>query len=261
MIKEVKDVSLLYGTLQNLLSAKDLDAILKVLQHGMQIIFNAQNALFFLYDRKKDALIAQNISGDKRFSDIHNQVVPLHIKQSLLTTSLRQAQPIDSFGRPEDQPSAIIDEQIGRLMGKEGMVCFPMIAHGEHVGVILVGIDQAELSHLLSCLKPLTMFADQAALALYGDYHRRNRLETIQEEVLPLNETVDINQLLLDIVSIIKESLQKDSNIKIQLSFDSSVPAVAVEKNGIELKKELAPRKNKGLNRGLYLNLEVKIDK
>ena len=181
LVKEVRNISLLFGTLQNLLLAEDLDAILEVLQQGLHLLFDVKDVIFFLYDPEKNGLIGKTVPGNDRFSNIHDQIIPLSMGKSLLTTCLRQKKPVDSFSRPDDMP-VIIDEQIKRLIGREGMVCIPLNAHGEHVGVIVLGLDRVEFSHLSNHFKRLTMFAGQAALALQAEYHRKNRLKTIQAE-------------------------------------------------------------------------------
>ena len=53
LLTEVKDISLLYGTLQNLLKAEDRHAILRAVARGLQILFEIQAVLFFCTIRKK----------------------------------------------------------------------------------------------------------------------------------------------------------------------------------------------------------------
>ncbi|MBU3952917.1 MAG: HDOD domain-containing protein, partial [Proteobacteria bacterium] len=50
---EMKDLSLFYGTLQNLLGAKDVPSVLEIVQTGLKIVFNVPRVFFFLLDDKK----------------------------------------------------------------------------------------------------------------------------------------------------------------------------------------------------------------
>jgi signal transduction histidine kinase len=108
----------------------------------------------------------------------------MRAEKSLLVACLREKRPLDSFSAVPKGSAAILDEQITRFIGKEGILCLPMVAHGENVGVILVGLDQIELSHVLNNMKILTMFTAQAALALRLHHLKQFQLRMIQSERL-----------------------------------------------------------------------------
>ena len=184
LVHEVKHFSLLLGTLQDLLVADDQDAILRAIHQGFQILFDLKNVIFFLCDPEKNGLIGKTVTEDKKCSMIKDIIIPMQMEKSLLITSLLQGKPLDSFNWPTDQTRIILDDQIIRLIGKEGVVCLPMFARGERVGVIVIGLDRAEFSHLSKQFKLLSLFSNQAALALHVDYIKRTRLKTIQSERL-----------------------------------------------------------------------------
>jgi signal transduction histidine kinase len=164
LIREVKDIALLQGTLQNLLEAYSEDSILKVVQQGLQVLFD---------------------------NDLINEVViPFQKGKSLLVKSLRQGIPLDFFRDSTKANLAIIDEQLIRLIGKEGIHCLPMIAHKQYVGVIVIGTDGARVSHLSKRIKLLTMFTKQAALALHANYLRQNQARLIQSQRLKASSTM-----------------------------------------------------------------------
>ena len=56
LTSKVKDLSLFYGTLQNLLYAKEIDSVLDIVQNGFKIIFNIPRMFYFLFDEKKSIL-------------------------------------------------------------------------------------------------------------------------------------------------------------------------------------------------------------
>ncbi len=301
LVHEVRDISLVMGTLQNLLEADAEDAIVKVVQKGLQILFDVRNIFFLLYDSEKDSLVGKSIPGDEKSAMMSELIIPMQLKHSLLVTSLAKGMPIDSFTCPTRSPSIISDEQIIRFIGKEGMLCLPMIAHGDHVGVIIIGLDHVEFSHISRHFKFLTLFTNQAALALYTEQMKQDRLNAIQserfgasmavarkvvhevnnplsiiknylrilgmklsengiaqDEIGIINEEIDriglmlqqlttfsggtiekiepvnVNDLLSDLVKIMKESLMKESKIAIQLDLEPSLPNVMTEKNGLK---------------------------
>ena len=54
---KIKDYSLFYGTLENLLMAKDLDSIMEIVQKGLKIIFNVGRVFFFFTDAGQKKII------------------------------------------------------------------------------------------------------------------------------------------------------------------------------------------------------------
>ncbi len=190
LIHEVRDFSLLMGTLQNLIEADDLQGILKVVHQGLQILFDAKNILFFLYDPEEETLIGTTGGENNRDSGIAELVIPFKMGKSLLVRCLVEQQALHSFNASSEAQPIILDEQITRFMGHRGIFCTPMFAHGEHVGVIVLGVNQSDAKHLSSKRKLLNMFASQAALALRVNYFRRNRLKAIQSERLRASSAV-----------------------------------------------------------------------
>jgi signal transduction histidine kinase len=184
LVSTVRDISLLQGTLQNLLEANGQDAILKVVKQGLQVLFDIHRVIFLIHDPEKDALVGKGAGESTEDAMVRELVVPLQTKSCLPVASLRQKTPIDSFSAPEKVGLSILDRQLIRLMGKDGLLCLPMIAHGESVGVILLGIEQARISHLSNQMNLLTMFANQSALALHADIMREVQSKLVQSERL-----------------------------------------------------------------------------
>jgi signal transduction histidine kinase/HD-like signal output (HDOD) protein len=190
LIREVKDIALLQGTLQNLLEAYSEDSILKIVQQGLQVLFDIKDVLFFLYDSERDILTGRGITSNKQNDLINEVVIPFQKGKSLLVKSLRQGIPLDFFRDSTKANLAIVDEQLIRLIGKEGIHCLPMIAHKQYVGVIVIGTDEARVSHLSKRIKLLTMFTKQAALALHANYLRQNQARLIQSQRLKASSTM-----------------------------------------------------------------------
>jgi HD-like signal output (HDOD) protein/nitrogen-specific signal transduction histidine kinase len=184
LIREVRDASLLLGTLQNLLVAEDETAVFKEIQQGLMILFDLRKAFFFLLDSEKNALLGKAIPGDAQSSMIEDLLIPMRMGESLLVRSLNEAKPTDSFGGSENPTPVILDEQIIRFIGKEGILSIPMIAYGEPVGVIALGLEKVEFSHLSKELSLLNMFTNQVALALRVLHLKPSQLKVVQSERL-----------------------------------------------------------------------------
>jgi hypothetical protein len=191
LVRAVRDISLVQSALHNLLGAYGEESILKVVRQGLQVLFNVHSVLFFLYDRERDALVGKGITGNKENDLANDLVIPFQKETNLLVRSLRQKIVLDSFSYSTKAAPTIMDKQFIRFLGKDGMLCLPMVAHGTYVGVIVLGIDDHHIRHLRDQVKLLTMFANQAALALSADYLRQSETNRPRDVLKKIQEVLD----------------------------------------------------------------------
>lgn len=179
---EMENQAVLLGFLQNLLSAEDEYAILKETVGGIQTLFEIPIVHFFIMDPDKRFLKGETLIHDPTFSMIKDMIVPLQMENSLLITCLKNRKITDSFNRPDDTRSVIPDDQIIRFMGKEGIICLPMISCKESIGVIVMGLDKQEFFALSGQINQLELLAGHAAAAMRIHLLKRFQLQQIQQE-------------------------------------------------------------------------------
>jgi len=184
LIREVQDSSVLLGTLMNLLEARDEPSLLAAVYQGLQILFDVHEVFIFLYDADRQGLISTQAGENEKWKMVTGLFVPLTMSKSLLIRALVEQRVLDSFGLETGQGAIILDEQLIRFMGKEGILCVPMFVQDDHVGVIVIGLNKMESTHLSQQFSTLEMFAKQAAVALRGHRIRKTQLKTIQVERL-----------------------------------------------------------------------------
>ncbi len=182
LVREVRDRSLLLGTIRNLVAAQEEKDILKVLQEGFQILFDVQHILFFLYDDEKERLVGKEIETLEAPSRISDLIIPMGLEKSLLVSCLVGGQTLDSFSLGQSPELVITDAQMIRFLRTDGMLCLPLAVRGEYVAVIVVGLDRTQRSHLGKHFKLLEMFKNEAALTLRVEQLRERQLRKIQSE-------------------------------------------------------------------------------
>ena len=115
-----------------------------------------------------------------------------------------------------------------RFLNKTGMLCIPLCARGENLGVIVIGLDQNESSRVLEHAHWMNQISSQAAIALYVDYLKQNQSERIQSERLRATSTLtkklvhELNtplSIIKNYVAVMKGKLSTDSPIKEELGF------------------------------------------
>ncbi|MBC8432026.1 MAG: HDOD domain-containing protein [Desulfobacterales bacterium] len=223
LIQKVKDITLFQGTLQNLLEAHDEDSILKVTQEGLHILFGVKHVLFFLHESERNILLGKSVALNNNNDLINEVAVPLQEEKSLLAKSLLQRKPLDSLSDIIKDKLTILDEQIIRLVEKDGILCLPMIAHKQYVGVIVLGLEEARAPHLTDKIKLLMMFTKQAALALQANYLTQNQAKLIQSERLNATSTIaqkivhEANtplSIIKNYLAILKRKLSEDQPVE-----------------------------------------------
>ena len=148
LVREVRDISLLLGTIRNLVAAQEEKDILKVLQEGLQILFDVRHILFFLYDDENKRLVGKEVEGHEATSRISDLIIPMGLEKSLLVSCLSGGKALDSFSLGQSSDLVITDAQMIRFLRTDGMLCLPLAVRGENVAVIVVGLDRTQLSHL-----------------------------------------------------------------------------------------------------------------
>jgi signal transduction histidine kinase len=97
----------------------------------------------------------------------------------LLAGALAENRPLHSFQSLFIGKLSIVDKQLIRLLGGSGMLCLPLVAQGESVGVLAVGIELADLKSFIANQKLLNLILHKGALALRLDMIRSRELSQI----------------------------------------------------------------------------------
>ena len=209
LLSEIKAVSLFQGTFPAFLAAYGEDSILRSIREGLRILYGISNVLFFLYDSAKDSLVYRSLSHEREEDLIPDMEIPFQRGESLVVRALVEKKGLDSFAFSKEPLAAIIDEQIIRLMGEEGMACLPMHIDDEPMGVIVLGVDEVQFSSLSERINRLTLFSRQAAMALKANRERTPQ-ETTATEAPPSPSSIQVRKVVHEVntpLNIIKNYL------------------------------------------------------
>ncbi len=182
LVYEIKNYSLLYGIIQNLLKADSKDSVIRIVEHGLQILFQAVNVIFFFYDAEKNILTGHKPCNTQHNSMVHDLAIPLNDNNSIVSRSFSEIVILDSFGLKSKKNKSIAEEQLIRLLGTEGMLCLPMQNHDEKVGIIIMGIDELQANKLREQIKFLKIFVNHAAMGFHVHNMKQQHVNNIQPE-------------------------------------------------------------------------------
>lgn len=162
----MKSLSLFYGTLENLLQAKDRDAILNTVQNGLKIIFNINRVFFFFPDEKRQYLLGSSPKNDKSHHIVKNIALPLSSPLSIISACARKNKVHNSFKKADKGKTALSDTQIARLLEKDGLYCIPMVSSKKHLGTMVLGVDKSTARQLDNEKELVSLFSRQTGICL-----------------------------------------------------------------------------------------------
>ena len=184
LAQEVQDRSLLLSTVQNLLEAANETAVWKETAQGLQILFDLSTLYFFAYEPRTNDLRGVVLPDAIKSISITDMVIPLDTESSLLVDCLNTRTITNSFNRSSESSFSATDKRILQLLGGEGIVCLPMVAYGDKVGVVVLGLSSSEFSNMKTQSKLLQMLADQAAIAIRVHHLRQAKQEQMQQDTV-----------------------------------------------------------------------------
>jgi len=162
-----RDMALVHGACQSLFRIFDADSIISSLLQGLRTLFNIGNILFFSYDSDKDMLIPRKNNSSEDSDSLDGATISGKHDKSLLANALVQGVPLDSLDYQKKEPLSIIDEQILHVTQGDVLLCVPIVFEKHVFGAIAMGVDESRFSHVKGQLPLLTMFSNQAGLALH----------------------------------------------------------------------------------------------
>jgi nitrogen-specific signal transduction histidine kinase/HD-like signal output (HDOD) protein len=176
LAREIRDTSLIAYTMQNVLRAKDKESILQILRKGFLILFGKSDVYFFFYDKNEQEFVGHCPKGDDYSSLIDGLRMSALTDNSMLVSCLQNKAPLDSFSYQKETELTLTDYQLIHFAGKEGILCLPMIERDEKVGIIVMGMEQAEHFFISKHMNLLKLFSGQCALALL-DVNRNEEVD------------------------------------------------------------------------------------
>ena len=188
LASEVRDISLVLGVLQNLINAHDIDSILSIASRGLRIVFNIRNEMFFLFDRSQNLLVAACSDGSL-CDGIDDLSIPFQDGKSMLVSALKTGSVKNSFSG-SGSGLTIIDEQLIRMMGKQGIICFPMVVRDDYTGVVVIPLDSNEMESMNSRIRLLARFINYIAFSLQAENNRQQRMQDLLAERLAASTAV-----------------------------------------------------------------------
>nr|WP_320016185.1 HDOD domain-containing protein [uncultured Desulfobacter sp.] len=160
---DLKDVSMFFGTLDNLLRARDVKTVLETIQRGLEIIFHIPRIFFFLKDKEKDLLTGTCAKEDRHYNILTSIALAMNNNASLIVKSVKTGKITASMGQ---ENLAASDAQIIRVLETPALYAIPILGHNGCSGAMVIGVD-SDLTQTLDKNKNLLeLFSRQTGICL-----------------------------------------------------------------------------------------------
>ncbi len=188
--EEIEDLSLFYGTLQNLLKARDINTVLDSAQNGLKIIFNIPRVFYFLLDEKRNILTGFCAATDKSHKIIKSIALPMSNPTSLMVKCVKEQKIQNTLKLDPEYKPAISDIQITRLIKEKGLYCIPIYSPEKTFGVIALGVDKEKAKLLDSNENLVGLFSKQIGVCIQSIRYHNEYAVNIHEKKMEAYTTL-----------------------------------------------------------------------
>jgi HD-like signal output (HDOD) protein/signal transduction histidine kinase len=179
LARRVREFALLDGVEQHLSGSAELDDALVACLQDLKILFGLSRGICFIHDPAEGVLQPQANS-----CSLPEQVDEFRLKlkpgRSLVADTSISRNLTSSFDGDAADRLSVVDRQLIKLLDAEGMLCIPLCAGPEDVGVLAAGLDSVDLPRIQRQSDLLRYFSEAAARTIY----HRQRLTRGRDEAL-----------------------------------------------------------------------------
>jgi len=179
LARKVREFALLDGVEQHLSGSAELDDALLASLQDLKILFGISHGICFLTNPAVGVLqpAANNCSRPDQVLEFQLQLKP---GRSLVADAFIGRKLKSSFDLNTAERLSVVDKQLIKQLDSEGMLCIPLCAGPENVGVLVSGLAAGELQRIQQQSDLLLCFSEAVARTV----HHRQRLTWGREEAL-----------------------------------------------------------------------------
>jgi HD-like signal output (HDOD) protein/nitrogen-specific signal transduction histidine kinase len=179
--KTVRNMALMTPLQQDLVSVSSESDLLLAVRESARILFGLGRVAFLLVREESRTISGANIQGQHAL--LRQIEIPLDSDQCLAVTTLRGREPHSTFSRDLPTPASLVDVQITRILGSEGLLYVPLACREKELGVMAYGISAAQSARIQELLPWITSFAQVAADSLGKWREMRSQEQRIEATV------------------------------------------------------------------------------
>jgi signal transduction histidine kinase len=147
LIRTLHDRAILAAAYEALLLATDHSAVIQVLRQNLHLWLGADNLLILEQKTDDNFFTGRYAAANELTPPAEHLRVALAASDCLPVRCTNSGKMVDSFSHTDQKDLTIIDRQLARYLGKDGILCLPLQSGGGRT-VIVVGIDEKEQARI-----------------------------------------------------------------------------------------------------------------
>lgn len=193
----VQDQALTLGLTGELLDAPDRSAVAAALVKSIHLLLEVDQVFLFITDPRHQMLRACPQSQNPQQAAVSELLISMQDETSVLVQALSQGHwqifppvgdaagdPPRSGALPAASAGSLVDQQLLRFMQRPEILCLPLKAHEEAVGIIVLGITAEERPLLLDQMAQLKLLSQLTATSLRALRLQDDAMRNAQKERL-----------------------------------------------------------------------------
>ncbi|MDD2801545.1 MAG: HAMP domain-containing sensor histidine kinase, partial [Methylococcales bacterium] len=164
--ENIKNFALTAAVQQQLQASSELSSVVGIIQRDLQLIFGFPNGAVFIYNSDTESLNGISGNDDQQANLWPTLTINVNSGQSLLVQAFLEKQQKTTSPIEPDSSTSLVDQQICRLFGTQGLLAIPLITEHRSVGVLVAGLDQSAFERLKNSAGFIALFAHEAAAAV-----------------------------------------------------------------------------------------------
>lgn len=214
----VRDMAIMQPLQQDLASLDSEAEILLAVRESARILFGLGQLAFLLVHPDKPILSGANINCQSEL--LQRLEIPLHSRHSLVATAALENRPHSTFEQEDPVLVSLVDVQISRVLGSEGLLYVPLHSRKRSIGVMVCGVSAAQSARLQQRIRWIASFANMAANSIeaWRDMRdRENNLEATltrqfeQHARKVIHETGNPLSIIKNYLAIVNQKLPDDN--------------------------------------------------
>ncbi len=173
MEEAVRDMAVMHPLQQDLASLDSEAEILLAVRESARILFGSGELAFLLVNPEKQILSGADISCQPEL--FQRLEIPLGPKYSLASSVAKENIPRSTFEKEPPVATTLVDVQIARALGSEGLLYIPLHSRKRNIGVMVYGVSATQAVRLQQRIRWITSFASMAAQTIENWRDMRER--------------------------------------------------------------------------------------
>lgn len=177
----VRDMAIMQPLQQDLFAIDSEAEVLHAVRESARILFGLGRLAFLLADEEGSSLSGANVGGQPAL--LQRLAIPIKADNSLAAAAALGEEHCSTFDPARSAAASLVDVQVARALGSEGVLYLPMRSRERLIGVMAYGVSQAQHARCQKRLAWMTSFARLAALSVEARREVRARERQLEADL------------------------------------------------------------------------------